>query len=147
MKLHELAPQIGATKVSKRKGRGVGSGLGKTAGRGENGQKSRSGYSRKFGFEGGQLPLYRRIPKRGFSNDRFKIRYSVINVSDLNLFDEKTIITPELLKEKNIVKNQLDGIKVLGNGNLEKIVTIRAHKFSKSAQDKIEAAGGKIEVI
>ena len=147
MKLHELAPQVGATKVGKRKGRGVGSGTGKTAGRGENGQKSRSGYSRKFGFEGGQLPLYRRIPKRGFSNDRFKIRYAVINLSDLNLFDDKTVITPELLKEKGLVKNQLDGIKVLGNGILEKNVTVKAHKFSKSAQDKIEAAGGKIEVI
>lgn len=147
MKLHELAPQFGATKVAKRKGRGVGSGLGKTAGRGENGQKSRSGYSRKFGFEGGQLPLYRRIPKRGFSNDKFKIKYAVINVEDLNLFEEKTTITPEILKEKGIVKNQLNGIKVLGKGKLEKNIIVKAHKFSKSAQDKIEAAGGKIEVI
>lgn len=147
MKLHELRPQVGSTKISKRVGRGIGSGTGKTAGRGENGQKSRSGYSRKFGFEGGQIPLYRRIPKRGFSNHRFKIAYATINVSDLNIFEDKTIVTPLMLKEKRLITQELNGIKVLGNGKLEKNVTVMAHQFSKSAKDKIEAAGGKIEVI
>jgi len=147
MKLHELKPSLGSIKIGKRKGRGIGSGTGKTAGRGENGQKSRSGYSRKFGFEGGQIPLYRRIPKRGFSNDMFKVRFATINVSDLNMFEDKSTVTPELLKESGLVKNQLNGIKVLGNGTLEKNVTVKAHQFSKSAKEKIEAAGGKIEVI
>ena len=147
MKLHELRPQEGSVKVGKRKGRGIGSGTGKTAGRGEKGQKARSGYSRKFGFEGGQLPLYRRLPKRGFTNDRFRIRYATINVSDLNIFEDKTVITPEILKEAGLVKQGLDGIKVLGNGTLEKNVTVKAHQFSMSAKEKIEAIGGKIEVI
>ena len=147
MKLHELRPQEGSVKVGKRKGRGIGSGTGKTAGRGEKGQKARSGYSRKFGFEGGQLPLYRRLPKRGFTNDRFKIRYATINVSDLNIFEDKTIVTPEMLKEAGLIRQGLDGIKVLGNGTLEKNVTVKAHQFSMSAKEKIEAIGGKIEVI
>ena len=147
MKLHELRPSEGAFKTSKRVGRGVGSGLGKTSGRGENGQKSRSGYSHKAGFEGGQLPLFRRLPKRGFSNAKFKTTYAVINLSDLNNFDNDAVVTPELLKEMGLVKNQLDGIKVLGNGKLEKKLTVKAHKFSSVAKEEIEKLGGKAEVI
>lgn len=147
MKLHELKPRVGSKKNRKRVGRGPGSGTGKTATRGENGQSSRSGGLVRPGFEGGQTPLYRRVPKRGFSNARFKTRYAVINLSDLNRFDEGTTVTPELLKEMKIVKQQLDGIKVLGNGSLDKKINVTAHKFSKSAIEKIEAKGGKIEVI
>ena len=138
MKLHTMYPAEGATKTRKRVGRGVGSGLGKTSGRGENGQKSRSGYSHKAGFEGGQLPLFRRLPKRGFSNAKFKTEYAVINLSDLNKFDNDAVVTPELLKEMGLVKNQLDGIKVLGNGKLEKKLTVKAHKFSSEAKTQIE---------
>lgn len=147
MKLHTIYPSEGATKTRKRVGRGVGSGLGKTSGRGENGQKSRSGYSRKAGFEGGQLPLYRRLPKRGFSNARFKVEYAVINLSDLNKFDNGVEVTPELLKNMGILKNQLDGVKVLGNGTLEKKLVVKAHKFSNVAKEQIEKLGGKVEVI
>jgi len=147
MKLHTIYPNDGATKTRKRVGRGVGSGLGKTSGRGENGQKSRSGYSRKPGFEGGQLPLYRRLPKRGFSNALFKKEYAVINLSDLNKFENGTEITPELLKDMGIVKKQLAGIKVLGNGKLEKKLVVKAHKFSSVAKEEIEKLGGKAEVI
>ena len=147
MKLHTMYPAEGATKTRKRVGRGVGSGLGKTSGRGENGQKSRSGYSHKAGFEGGQLPLFRRLPKRGFSNAKFKTTYAVINLSDLNNFDNNAVVTPELLKEMGLVKNQLDGIKVLGNGKLEKKLTVKAHKFSSEAKTQIEKLGGKAEVI
>ena len=147
MKLHTMYPAEGATKTRKRVGRGVGSGLGKTSGRGENGQKSRSGYSHKAGFEGGQLPLFRRLPKRGFSNAKFKTEYAVINLSDLNKFDNDAVVTPELLKEMGLVKNQLDGIKVLGNGKLEKKLTVKAHKFSSEAKTQIEKLGGKAEVI
>ena len=147
MKLHTMYPAEGATKTRKRVGRGVGSGLGKTSGRGENGQKSRSGYSHKAGFEGGQLPLFRRLPKRGFSNAKFKTTYAVINLSDLNKFENDAVITPELLKEMGLIKNQLDGIKVLGNGILEKKLTVKAHKFSDVAKEQIEKLGGKAEVI
>mgnify|MGYP003316385310 CR=1 FL=1 len=147
MKLHTISPNYGATKTRKRVGRGPGSGLGKTSGRGENGQKSRSGYSRKPGFEGGQLPLYRRLPKRGFTNARFKVEYAVINLDDLNKFENDAVITPELLKEMGLLKNQLDGVKVLGNGTLEKKLTIKAHRFSSSALEKIEKASGIAEVI
>lgn len=147
MKLHTMYPAEGATKTRKRVGRGVGSGLGKTSGRGENGQKSRSGYSHKAGFEGGQLPLFRRLPKRGFSNAKFKTTYAVINLSDLNKFDDNATVTPELLKEMGLVKNQLDGIKVLGNGTLEKKLVVKAHKFSSVAKEQIEKLGGKAEVI
>lgn len=147
MKLHELKPTEGAIKKRTRKGRGPASGLGKTAGRGENGQKSRSGYSKKPGFEGGQTPLLARIKKRGFNNKRFETKYAVINLSDLNKFDNGAEVTPELLKEMGLVKKQLEGIKVLGNGILEKKLTVKAHKFSKSALEKIEAAGSKAEVI
>ncbi|MBP3461614.1 MAG: 50S ribosomal protein L15 [Bacilli bacterium] len=147
MKLHTISPNFGATKTRKRVGRGPGSGLGKTSGRGENGQKSRSGYSHKPGFEGGQLPLYRRLPKRGFTNARFKTEYAVINLSDLNRFENDSVITPELLKEMGLLKNQLDGVKVLGYGTLEKKLVVKAHKFSEKARQEIEKLGGKVEVI
>ena len=147
MKLHELnaAPEA---KTRKRVGRGPGSGLGKTSGRGENGQKSRSGASIPAWFQGGQTPLYRRVPKRGFNNARFRTEYATINLSDLNkYFNDGDEVTPEVLKEKGIIKQQLCGVKVLGNGELEKKLTIRANRFSSSAVTKIESAGGKAEVI
>ena len=147
MKLNELKVTEGSKKVRNRVGRGTSSGNGKTSGKGHKGQKARSGYSRKAGFEGGQLPLYRRLPKRGFSNAKFKVEYATINLSDLNRFDEGTVVTPELLKEMGLVKNQLSGIKVLGNGTLEKKVIVRAHKFSAKAAEQIEKLGGKAEVI
>ena len=147
MKLHELEKNIGATHAKKRVGRGSGSGLGKTSGRGQKGQKARSGGSINPVFEGGQLPLYRRLPKRGFSNYLFKTEYAVINVEDLNVFDNGTVVTPALLKEKGIIKKQLKGIKVLGNGKLEKKLTIQANKFSTSALEKIKESGSKAEVI
>lgn len=146
MKLYELKAAEGSTKNPKRKGRGTASGQGKTAGRGSNGQNSRSGGGTRPGFEGGQMPLYRRIPKRGFTNI-FKKQWAVVNIDDLNIFENETVITPELLIESGLIKKVLDGVKVLGDGNLEKKVTIQAHKFSKSAVDKIESAGGKAEVI
>ena len=147
MKLHELEKNIGATHAKKRVGRGSGSGLGKTSGRGQKGQKARSGGSINPVFEGGQLPLYRRIPKRGFKNAKFRTVYATINVEDLNVFEDGTVVTPALLKDTGLVKNQLDGIKVLGNGTLEKKLTVKAHKFSNSAQEKIESIGGKTEVM
>ena len=147
MKLNELQRNIGATHAKKRIGRGPGSGLGKTGGRGQKGQKARSGASINPVFEGGQLPLYRRIPKRGFSNAKFKTRYAVINLKDLNGFEDGAVVTPALLKDAGIIKNQLDGIKVLGNGKLEKKITIQASKFSTSAMEKIKEAGSKAEVI
>ena len=147
MKLHELERNIKATHRKKRVGRGPGSGLGKTSGRGQKGQKARSGGSINPVFEGGQLPLYRRIPKRGFSNAKFKTVYACINVSDLNNFEDGTVVTPALLKETGLVKKQLDGVKVLGNGKLEKKLTIQASKFSASALEKIKEAGSKAELI
>lgn len=147
MKLHELERNKAAKHDRRRVGRGMGSGLGKTSGRGEKGQKARSGVSIPATFEGGQLPLYRRLPKRGFSNSDFKIKYATINVSDLNRFEDGTVVTPELLKETGLLKNQLDGVKILGEGTLEKKLTIVAHKFSKTAVVKIEKSGSKIEVI
>ena len=147
MKLNELQRNIGATHAKKRVGRGPGSGLGKTSGRGQKGQKARSGGSINPVFEGGQLPLYRRIPKRGFKNAMFKTTYAVINVDALNVFEDGTVVTPALLKETGIIKNQLDGVKVLGNGKLEKKLTIQASKFSTSALDKIKESGSKAEVI
>ena len=147
MKLHELEKNIGATHKKKRVGRGPGSGLGKTSGRGQKGQKARSGCSINPVFEGGQLPLYRRIPKRGFSNAKFKTVYAIINVEDLNIFEDGTVVTEALLKDTGLVKKQLDGIKVLGNGKLEKKLTIQAHKFSSSSLEKIKEAGSKAEVI
>ena len=147
MKLHTLAPNEGATKERKRLGRGVGSGTGKTSGKGHKGQNARSGGGVRPGFEGGQLPLFRRLPKRGFSNATFKVRYATINLSDLNRFEDGALVTPEILKEIGLVKNQLDGIKVLGNGTLEKKVNVKAHKFSSVAKEQIEKMGGKAEVI
>jgi len=147
MKLHELKPNEGSRHRKMIVGRGVGTGKGKTSGRGEKGQKSRSGYSRKPGFEGGQLPLYRRLPKRGFTNARFKTVYAVINLSDLNKFEDGVEVTPEILKNMGLVKNTLDGVKVLGNGTLEKKLTVKAHKFSECAAKEIEKLGGKVEVI
>ena len=147
MKLHELNASPEA-KVRKRVGRGPGSGLGKTSGRGENGQKSRSGASIPAWFQGGQTPLYRRVPKRGFNNARFRTEYATINLSDLNkYFNDGDEVTPEVLKEKGIIKQQLCGVKVIGNGELEKKLTIKANRFSSSAVTKIESAGGKAEVI
>ena len=146
MKLHELRAPVGSTKKTKRRGRGTASGQGKTGGRGMNGQNSRSGGVTRLGFEGGQMPLYRRIPKRGFTNI-WRKEYTILNVDDLNLFEAGTTITPELIKEKGLAKQVVDGIKILGEGNLEKNVTVKAHKFSKTAIQKIESAGGKAEVI
>ncbi len=147
MKLNNITPTEGAFKERKRVGRGTGSGLGKTSGKGHKGQNARSGGGVRVGFEGGQLPLFRRLPKRGFSNAKFKIRYAVINLSDLDKFAEGTIVTPELLKEMGVIKNSLDGIKVLGNGKLTKKLTVKANKFSETAKKEIEALGGTIEVI
>ncbi len=147
MKLHELERNIGATHSKKRVGRGSGSGLGKTSGRGQKGQKARSGVSINPVFEGGQSPLYRRLPKRGFKNALFKTRYTTVNVEELNVFEDGTIVTPALLKDKRIIRKTLDGVKILGNGKLEKKLTIQANKFSNSALEKIKEAGSKAEVI
>ncbi|MEI8217072.1 MAG: 50S ribosomal protein L15 [Eubacteriales bacterium] len=146
MKLHELRAAEGSTKKPKRKGRGTGSGNGKDAGRGMNGQNSRSGGGTRPGFEGGQMPLTRRIPKRGFTNI-FRKEWSIINVDDLNGFENGAVVTPEVLEKIGMIKQVKDGVKILGEGNLEKNVTVKAHKFSKSAIEKIESAGGKAEVI
>ncbi len=146
MKLHELRAAEGSTKNPKRKGRGRATGQGTTAGRGMNGQKSRSGGGVRLGFEGGQMPLYRRIPKRGFTNIWAK-EYAEVNVETLNRFDAGTEVTPELLKELGIVKQVKDGVKILGNGNLKKALTVKSTKFTKTAVEKIESAGGKVEVI
>ena len=147
MKLNELQRNIGATKAKKRVGRGPGSGLGKTSGKGQKGQKARSGVSISAVFEGGQLPLYRRIPKRGFTNAKFKTVYAPINLSDLNKFEDGTVVTPALLKDTGLVKKQFDGVKVLGTGELTKKLTIQANKFSETALEKIKKAGSKAEVI
>ena len=147
MKLHELEKNIGATHAKKRVGRGPASGLGKTSGRGQKGQKARSGSSINPVFEGGQLPLYRRLPKRGFKNALFKTTYATVNVEELNVFEDGTIVTPTLLKEKGIIKKELDGLKVLGNGKLERKLTVQANKFSTSALEKIKESGSKAEVI
>ncbi len=147
MKLHTLYQPEGAVKERKRVGRGVATGNGKTAGKGHKGQNARSGGGVRPGFEGGQLPLFRRLPKRGFSNAPFKIEYATINVSDLDKFEDGAVVTPELLKEMGILKQQLDGVKVLGNGELTKKITVKANRFSKTAVEKIEKMGGKAEVI
>ncbi|MBM7646878.1 large subunit ribosomal protein L15 [Scopulibacillus daqui] len=146
MKLHELKPAEGSRSSRKRVGRGYGSGLGKTSGRGQKGQKSRSGGGVRPGFEGGQMPLIQRLPKRGFTNPTRK-EYAIVNVETLNRFEEGTEVTPELLMEKRIVRKLNDGVKILGNGKLNHKLTVKAHKFSASAKEAIEAAGGKIEVI
>lgn len=146
MKLHELQYTEGSRKNRKRIGRGTSSGTGKTSGKGQKGQNSRSGGGKKPGFEGGQTPLFMRLPKRGFTNYTRK-EYGIVNLDSLNQFEDGTEITPELLLSTGLVKKELDGIKVLGNGELEKKLTVKANKFSKSAVAAIEAAGGKIEVI
>lgn len=146
MKLHELKPAKGAVRDRKRLGRGTATGQGETAGRGYNGQNARSGGGTRPGFEGGQMPLYRRIPKRGFNNP-FKKVWSIVNVEDLNRFEEDAEITPAILMENGLIKKLNDGVKILGNGEIEKKLTVKANQFTKSAQEKIEAAGGKAEVI
>ncbi len=145
MKLHELE-NLNA-KNRKRVGRGPGSGTGKTSGKGEKGQNARSGGGVRPGFEGGQLPLYRRLSKRGFNNYEFSINYATVNVGDLERFEEGTVVTKELLIETGLVKKELDGVKILGNGTLTKKLTVKANKFSSSAQEKIVNVGGTIEVI
>lgn len=145
MKLNELKPANGSTKKRKRVGRG--GKYAKTAGAGEKGQNARSGGGVRPGFEGGQLPLFRRLGKRGFSNARFKKVYACVNVCELNRFDDGTVITPEMLIESGLVKKELAGIKILGNGELTKKLTVKANKFTNSAKEKIESVGGKTEVI
>ena len=147
MKLHELSVNEGSTHRRKVVGRGPGSGHGKTSGRGEKGQKARSGGNVHIWFEGGQTPLYKRLPRRGFSNKRFETKYAIINVSDLNRFKDGDTVTPAMLKEAGLVKKELSGIKVLGNGTLEKKLTVQANIFTNSAITKIEEKGGTTEVI
>jgi large subunit ribosomal protein L15 len=146
MKLHELSSATGARHSKKRVGRGVGSGMGKTSTRGHKGQNARSGGGVRPGFEGGQNPLYRRIPKRGFNNP-FRKEYAIVNIEDLNNFKADTEVTPELLLTTGVIKLQKDGIKILGNGELSVKLVVKANKFTQSATKKIEAAGGKTEVI
>jgi large subunit ribosomal protein L15 len=147
LELRGLKPAKGANRKRRRVGRGPGSGRGKTAGRGEKGQKSRSGFSQRTGFEGGQMPLYRRLPKRGFTN-LFRKEFVVLNVQDLNRFKNGDTVSPEVLVEKGIVKKKKkDGLRILGEGELKKKLTVRAHHFSKSASQKIQKAGGSAEVI
>lgn len=146
MKLHELSPAPGSRKTRKRVGRGIGSGTGKTSGRGHKGQNSRSGGGVRPGFEGGQNPLYRRLPRRGFNNINRK-EYAVVNLPELNKFAEGTEVTPQLLIESGVVKNPKSGIKILGNGDITVKLTVKANKFSQTAVDKIQAAGGQTEVI
>jgi large subunit ribosomal protein L15 len=146
MKLHELKPAEGSRKERKRLGRGIGSGQGKTAGKGHKGQNARSGGGVRLGFEGGQTPLYRRLPKRGFTNFARK-EFAIVNLDALNRFEEGTEVTPELLIETGVVSNEKAGIKILAKGTLEKKLTVKAHKFSSAAKEAIEAAGGNTEVI
>ncbi len=147
MKIHSLAPAPGATKDKKRKGRGIASGLGKTSGRGHKGQNARSGGGVRPGFEGGQMPLVRRIPKRGFTN-RFRVEYSICNVAELEKFENDTVIDAQMLKDNGVIsKIAPGGLKILGNGILTKKLTVKASKFTKSAMDKIQSAGGKAEVV
>ena len=146
MKIHELTPALDSNKAVKRIGRGHGSGNGKTAGKGHKGQKARSGGGVRIGFEGGQMPLARRIPKRGFNNI-FATKYAIVNVSDLNRFKDDTVVDTELLVASGLVKKVYDGVKILGNGELTAKLTVKAAKFSQSAVEKIEKAGGKTEVM
>ncbi len=146
MKLHELKPTPGSTKNSKRVGRGMSSGNGKTAGRGQDGQRSRSGRKLRMDFEGGQTPLYKRLRKVGFKNPHRKV-YATINIDRLNQYKDGTTVTPELLLKDRMVRKMNQGVKVLGNGKLDKKITVKAHKFTASAEEKIKAAGGTIEVI
>lgn len=146
MKLHELRPAEGSSKNKKRLGRGTASGQGKSAGKGQKGQNSRSGGGTRLGFEGGQMPLYRRLPKVGFTNI-WRKEYAVVNLSDLDVFEDGTVITIEALKEAGLVKAMKSGVKILGTGDISKSLTVQANKFSKTAAEKINAAGGKVEVI
>ncbi|MFZ2258953.1 MAG: 50S ribosomal protein L15 [Clostridiaceae bacterium] len=146
MKLHELKSPEGSRKAPKRVGRGTGSGLGRNSGKGEKGQNSRSGGGVRPGFEGGQMPLFRRLPKRGFTNP-FSKHFNAINLDRLNIFEDGTEVTEQLLLEKRVISKRLDGVKILGNGTIEKALTVKVSKFSKSASEKIEAAGGKAEVL
>lgn len=147
VRLHELQPSPGSRTKPTRKGQGIGSGLGKTAGRGMKGQKARSGGGVRPGFEGGQMPIQRRMPKRGFTNAPFKKRITGVNVEALNRFEEGSTVTPALLKAARVIKRVGDGVKILGGGELKKALTVQAHAFSQSAREKIEAAGGRAEVI
>ena len=146
MKLHEMHPAEGSTSAQKRLGRGTGSGLGKTSGKGHKGAKARSGGGKRPGFEGGQMPLYRRVPKRGFTNV-FGTEYAEVNVERLEVFENGATVDAQALLEKKIIRKELDGVKILGGGELTKKLTVKAAKFSGSAKEKIEAAGGKAEVI
>jgi len=147
MKLFELQPAPGSKKLPTRKGRGIGTGQGKTAGKGHKGQNARAGGGVRPGFEGGQMPLYMRLPKRGFNNFEFATKYTEVNVSSLNMFDDGTVVTKELLKSSGLAKKIIDGVVILGNGELTKKLTVQAAKFTKTASAKIEAAGGKVEVV
>ena len=146
MKLHDLKPAVGATTAPKRLGRGTGSGLGKTSGKGHKGAKARSGGGKRPGFEGGQMPLTMRLPKRGFTN-KWRVEYATVNVERLNIFEDGEVVTPVELVESGILKNVQDGVKILGNGEISKKLTVQANKFTASAKEKIEAAGGKVEVF
>ena len=146
MKLHELKPAVGATTAEKRLGRGIGSGLGKTSGKGHKGAKARSGGGKRPGFEGGQMPLTMRLPKRGFTN-KWRTEYAAINVDRLEIFEDGAVVTPVELIEAGILKNVQDGVKIMGNGEITKKLTVQANKFTATAKEKIEAAGGKAEVI
>lgn len=147
MRLQDLKAAPGAVKRRKRVGRGCGSGHGKTSCRGQDGQNSRSGGGVRPGFEGGQMPLQRRIPKRGFNNSVFRTEYAVVNVKDLNIFDNGTEVTPELLKERGLVNDMMDGVKLLGDGELEKTLVVKVHKASRQAEEKVQAKNGRVEVL
>ncbi len=147
MKLFELKAVAGAKTTSKRKGRGVGTGNGKTGGKGHKGQNARAGGGVRPGFEGGQMPLYMRMPKRGFNNKEFATYYAEVNVSSLNVFEDGQVVNFETLKEKGIIKKELDGVAILGTGDINKKLTVQAKRFTKTASGKIEAAGGKVEVV
>lgn len=146
MKLHELKPAPGSKKTSKRLGRGTGSGLGRNSGKGEKGQKSRSGGGVRLGFEGGQMPLYRRVPKRGFTNIHRR-EYAILNLDRLNIFENGAEVTEQTLLEKRLISDLKNGVKILAKGELERSLSIKVSKFSQAAKEKIEAAGGKVEVI
>ena len=146
MKLNELRPAEGSVKANFRKGRGAGSGNGKTAGKGHKGQNARSGGGVRIGFEGGQLPLYRKLPKRGFNN-KFATHYAIVNVSELNVFENGAVVDAKALLEKRIIRKELDGLKVLGNGEITKSLTVKAAVFSATAKEKITAAGGQAEEV
>ncbi len=146
MKLHDLKPAVGATTAPKRLGRGTGSGLGKTSGKGHKGAKARSGGGKRPGFEGGQMPLTMRLPKRGFNN-KWRVEYATVNVDRLNIFEDGEVVSPVELIQAGILKNVQDGVKILGNGEITKKLTVQANKFTATAKEKIEAAGGKVEVF